>query len=422
MARHGFAKAQIRSLVSAALASHQVRDRQSLRLVHLTTVPMSLRFLTGQPPYMSERGFEVQAISSPGVELQGFSQREGVQVHAIRMERRISPLRDLVALLRIWRTLRSLRPSIVHAHTPKAGLLGMIAARFARVPVRIYHLHGLEFETRTGFLRWLLRFTDWIACALANRVLCVGRSTREGAIAEGICARQKIHLLGGGSINGVDTERFFPPDPASRHAARAALGLSDQALVVGFVGRVVREKGIVELANAWRVLRDEFPHIRLLLVGPVEARDPVPKEVLERLRSDPRVIIRGLDWETPRLYAAMDMLVLPTYREGFPVTLLEAGAMGLPVVATRIPGCVDAVVDGVTGTLVPARDASPFAAAIRRYCANAELRRSHGREARVRILQHFRQETLWAATAEEYRALVAERGLASPDPPPLEGA
>jgi glycosyltransferase involved in cell wall biosynthesis len=402
-----------------------VRDRRRIRLIHLTTVPMSLRFLAGQPRYMSEHGFEVRAISSPGVELERFAQSEGVQVHAVPMERRITPLLDLIALYRIWRILRSVRPSVVHAHTPKAGLLGMVAAWLARVPVRIYHLHGLEFLNRTGFpglFRLLLRVTDWTACALSDRVLCVSRSNREIAIADRICAEQKIRVLLDGSINGVDPERFFPPDAASKHAARAALGLSDQVFVVGFVGRVVREKGIVELADAWRVLRDEFRDLHLLLVGPLEERDPVPQEVLECLESDSRVIIRGLDWETPRMYAAMDALVLPTYREGFGVVALEAAAMGLPVVATRIPGCVDAVLDGVTGTLVPPRDASSLAAALRRYRADAELRCQHGRAGRARILERFRQEALWAATADEYRALMADRGLAGSHPPALESA
>jgi glycosyltransferase involved in cell wall biosynthesis len=403
-------------------ASREVRVGRRIRLIHLTTVPMSLRFLTGQPRYMSARGFEVRAISSPGVELERFSQHQGVQVHAVPMERRITPLRDLIALWRIWRILRSVRPSVVHAHTPKAGLLGMVAAWLARIPVRIYHLHGLPFLTRTGPFRWLLRSTERISCALADRVLCVSRSTREVAIADRICAGRKSRVLLDGSINGVDTARFFPRDAASKHAARAALGLSDQVFVVGFVGRVVREKGIVELADAWRVLREAFPDLYLLVVGGVEAGDPVPQEVLERLDADPRAIMRGLDWETPRLYAVMDTLVLPTYREGLPVAVLEAAAMELPVVATRVPGCVDAVLDGVTGTLVPPRDAASLAAAIRRYREDAELRRKHGRAGRARILEHFRQEALWAATADEYRTLMAERGLGEFHPPALESA
>jgi len=332
------------------------------------------------------------------------------------MERRITPLRDLVALFRIWRILRTARPCVVHAHTPKAGLLGMVAAWLARVPVRIYHLHGLEHLNRTGLLRRLLRFTDRTACALANRVLCVSRSNREIAIADAICPAHKIRVLLNGSINGVDTERFSPPDAASRHAAREALGLSDQAFVVGFVGRVVREKGLVELADAWRVLRDEFPDLRLLIVGGHERqRDPVPQEVMERLASDRRVILRGQDWDTPRMYAAMDVLVLPTHREGFGVAALEAAAMGLPVIATRIPGCVDAVLDGVTGTLVPAHDAPSLAAAIRNYRTDPELRRLHGRAGRMRVLGQFRQEAMWRATADEYHALMAEHGLAASD-------
>jgi glycosyltransferase involved in cell wall biosynthesis len=388
-----------------------------MRLIHLTTVGMSLRFLCGQPRYMGWRGLEVQAISSPGVDLDEFAEREGVQAYAVPMERRLRPLRDLVALFRIWRILRIVRPCVVHAHTPKAGLLGMMAAWFARVPVRIYHLHGLEYLDRTGVLRLLLRFADRTACALANRVLCVSRSNRAIAIADGICPAEKIRVLLSGTVNGVDTERFSPPDADSKHAARAALGLSDQGFVVGFVGRVVREKGIVELADAWRILREEFPDLRLLIVGQHERQgDPAAREAMERLASDRRVIFTGLEWETPPLYAAMDVLVLPTYREGFGVAALEAAAMGLPAIATRIPGCVDAVMDGMTGTLVPPHDGPSLAGAIRTYRMNPELRRLHGRVGRMRVLAQFRQEALWAATGDEYLALMAERGLAGSAP------
>ena len=278
------------------------------------------------------------------------------------MERRITPVADVVALSQLVRLFRSLRPDIVHAHTPKGGLLGMIAARLANVAVRIHHIHGLPHVTSAGFKRRLLRTTERVSCHVATRVLCVSRSVREVVIAEGLCDADRIEVLAGGSVNGIDaTGRFRPPEGAGdKERARKALGLPAKGLVLGFVGRIVRDKGWGELAEAWHSLRDRYPDLRLLVVGPFEKRDPVSEDVARLIREDPRITYVGVQWNTPPLYAAMDLVVLPTYREGFPVVPLEAAAMALPVVATRIPGCVDAIEDGVTGTLVEARNAQSW--------------------------------------------------------------
>lgn len=383
----------------------------STRLLHLTTIPESLGFLKGHARHMRQWGIEMHALSSPGPELESFGVREGVQVYAVQMERRITPLRDIVALVQISRVLRKIRPRIVHAHTPKAGLLGMLAAWLARIPVRIYHLHGLRFVTESGARRALLRWTERISCLLANRVLCVSASLREVAISERLSSAGKIRTLLNGSINGIDEKRFQPPDATARSSARTRLGIPQDAFVVGFIGRVVRQKGIGELAEAWRMLRESFADLRLLVVGPIESEDPVPPGVIDGLRSDPRVCMRGIDWDTPPLYAAMNLFVLPSYREGFPSTLLEASAMGLPVVATNIPGCIDAVVANVTGTLVPPRDVSALIEAVLRYRTDELLRQRHGEAGRARIISDFRQDAVWDATRAEYASMLARRGL-----------
>lgn len=391
------------------------------RLLHVTTVPMSLVFLRGQVGYMRARGFEVSAVSSPGAELGAFAEREGVPVTAVEMPRHVTPVRDACAVARLWRLMRELRPDLVHAHTPKGGLLGMIAATLAGVPVRVYHMRGLPMMTAVGLRRRLLSVTERVACRLAHRVLCVSHSVREVAIAEGLCAPEKISVLLGGSGNGVDAAGRFDPaclPPDACAVTRRRFGIPGDAVVVGFVGRLVRDKGILELAAAWRGLRARHPDARLLLVGPFEPQDPVPPDVEAALRADPRVHLAGMDWDTPPLYAAMDVVVLPTYREGFPNVPLEAAAMALPVVATRIPGCADAVADGLTGTLVPPRDAAALEAAIETYLVDAEARRKHGGSGRERVLREFRQEAIWEALHGEYERLLAERGVGSPAPAP----
>lgn len=385
-----------------------------IRVVHITTIPESLNFLKGQVGFMVAHGFNVAAISSPGTELDAFAAREGVPAYAVAMARRITPLQDLISIWRIYRVLRRVRPHIVHAQTPKGGLLGTIAAWLAGTPVRIYHIRGLPFMGATGVRRALLRVTERIACVLSHSVLCVSHSVRDVAVAEGLCAPSKITVLLGGSGNGVDAEGRFNPrrDPSQREATRASLGISPNATVIGFVGRVVRDKGVVELATAWSALRQRHPNAHLLMVGPFEPQDPIPADVEALLRGDPRVHLTGHVRESSPFYPAMDLVVLPTYREGFPNVPLEAASMELPIVATRIPGCIDAVQDGTTGALVPARDSAALATAIDAYLRDSSLRRAHGQAGRVRVLREFRQEAIWEALRAHYATWLAARGFA----------
>jgi len=387
-------------------------EREKTRLLHITTVPETFTFLGAQIDYMKSRGFTVHALTSPGEHLDLFAERLQIPVHTVEMPRRISPLRDVLALWRVYGIIRRIRPHIVHAHTPKGGLLGTAAAYLAGVPVRVYHIHGLPFMTASGFRRVLLRWSEKTSCRLASQVLCVSPSVRKVAVAEGICPPAKIKVPARGSIGGVDALDRFNPDrttPDARNAVRARYGMPEDAVVIGFVGRIVRDKGVGELVEAWKWLREEYANLHLLVVGPFEPQDPVPPDAEECLRSDRRVHLVGLDWETPPLYAAMDLAVLPTYREGFGLVALEAGAMRLPVVATLVPGCVDAVRDGVTGTLVEPRDANALADALRMYLNYPALRRAHGEAGRERALRDFRPEDVWEATFQEYQRLLASR-------------
>lgn len=393
-------------------------------LLHATTVPQTLGFLCGQVSYISAHGITISAVSSPGPRLEAFGQTEGITVHGVRMPRRITPVGDMKAVVRLWHHFIRTMPQIVHAHTPKGGLLAMISARLAGVPVSVYHIHGMPYVTQTGVKRTLLKSTEKISCALATQVLCVSDSVREVAVRDSICPAHKIKVLLGGSINGVDADGRFNPARvgAAGREARARYDIPEDAPVVGFIGRIVRDKGLVELVEAWKVLRDEFPALHLLVVGPFEPQDPVPAETEAVLRSDARIHLTGRQLDTPPLFAAMDVLCLPTYREGFPNVPLEAAAMELPVAATRIPGCVDAVADGETGTLVPPRDAAALADALRAYLNDTDLRRRHGQAGRARVLREFRQEAIWEAMYQEYVRLLQEKGLPVPQPTGAEKA
>jgi glycosyltransferase involved in cell wall biosynthesis len=378
-------------------------------LIHVTTVPFTFIFFYGQIGYMLHRGLEVQGVSSStNGDLKAVAARENIPMHAIDMTRRINPLADLGALTRLYRLFRKLKPTIVHAHTPKGGLLGVLAARLARVPVVIYGMHGLPFVTAQGLKRKLLCWTEAISCRVAHRVIAVSFSMRQRALAEGFCREDKIRVLGLGSANGVDAEGRFNPEklrPGVREETRKIYHIPEGSPVLGFVGRIVKDKGIIELAEAWNLLRTEFPSLYLILVGGVESQDPVPAPILEQLKADPRVRFCGHVSDPIPLYAIMDILTLPTYREGFPVSVLEAAAMGLPVVATRVDGCTEAVVDGATGVLVPPRNAMELALAIARLMVNPELRRRLGEAGRQRVLREFRPEIICQELYKNYLEL-----------------
>lgn len=396
--------------------------RPPTRLVHVVTVPQTFVFLEGQLEFMRRHGLEIVGISSPGPYPQVFSGGLGIQVHTVEMPRRITPWRDLLAVWHLVRLLRTLQPAIVHAHTPKGGLLGMIAAWICRVPVRIYHMRGLPLTTATGMRRRLLRWTEQVSCRLSHRVLCVSHSLRQVAIEENLCAASRITTLLGGSGNGVDAVGRFNPrlpenDVAGRRASlRSALGIDREDVVVAFVGRVVRDKGVGELAAAWLDLAVQHPHAHLIVAGPVEPQDPVPPEALRVLREHPRVHLLGDSEDVVSVYAAADVVTLPSYREGLPNVPLEAAAMELPVVTTQVPGCTDAVAGGETGTIVPPRDARALARALVAYIGDGALRQRHGSAGRERVLRLFRREAIWAAILDEYRVLLESHGDSAPRP------
>jgi lipopolysaccharide/colanic/teichoic acid biosynthesis glycosyltransferase/glycosyltransferase involved in cell wall biosynthesis len=390
------------------------RTPPKIRLVHVTTVPETLAFLRPAVAYAKERALDVHAVSSPGPALDAFGRNAGVAVHGVPMPRRITPLRDLVALARLVRVFRRVRPGIVHAHTPKGGLLGTLAAAAAGVPARVYTLHGLPLETARGLRRALLRLAERASCSLAHRVHAVSASVRERALAERLCRAEKIVVPGPGTVGGVDAG-FFAPGPAAEaegRALRRACGIPPHGRVIAFVGRVVRDKGVAELVEAWRELAPEYPEAYLLVAGPFEPQDPIPPDAERVLRTHPRVRLAGVLSSTRGVYAAAEVVALPTWREGFPQVPLEAAAMERPVVGTRVTGCVEAVADGVTGTLVPPGDPRALARAIRAYLDDPARRERHGRAGRARVVRTFHPRAVCGAIDREYRLLppIAKKG------------
>ncbi len=348
---------------------------------------------------MADRGYDVHVVTSPGALATDFSRTEPATMHAVEMTRQVSPIADQRALRELRKLMLRLRPDVVHAGTPKGGLLGMIAAAATRVPRRIYHVRGLPLLTAAGRLRTVLRATESVACLCAHDVVTVSASLADAMRASAIAGAGRARVLASGSSNGVDTERFVPG--RSKLEARVELGLPEHAEIVACVGRLVRDKGIEELLEAWRSLRREGRV--LFLVGPVEERDPLGDSVLQEIEKDPSIVHLPFTEDMPTVYAASDLVVLPSRREGFPNVPLEAAAMALPVVTTDAVGCVDSVVPNQTGAVVSVQHPQELERAMRTYLDDPELRLRHGQAGRARVLEEFAPHRIWSALDGLYR-------------------
>ncbi|WP_375423648.1 glycosyltransferase family 4 protein [uncultured Friedmanniella sp.] len=355
---------------------------------------VSLGLLQGYPAHLVERGWDVHVVSSPGRRLAELGGEPGVTVHALAMERDPSPLRDLVSLLRWVGLLWRLRPDTVYVGTPKAGLLGTLAAVLVGVAHRVYILRGLRFETTQGLTRQLLVILERLTAAGAHVVVAVSPSLRDRALESGIGTDEKVRVLGRGSSNGVDTTHFDRGRVSEEQRRRLAadLGLDPDRPVVGFVGRLGADKGLHDLAAAHHQLEDDgVPH-QLLVVGPVEDGGAALRAFGDR----PDALVRtGAVPDTAPYYALMDVLVLPTRREGFPNVVLEASASSVPVITTDATGAVDSVVDGQTGQIVPVGDPAALADAVATLLADPAAGRRMGRQGRELVLASFERTRFW---------------------------
>jgi len=402
------------------------------RLLNVVTSALMVGKLPGQLQYLHERGFDVTIVSPGGQGLDLMARIEGVRTVELPIARQIAPARDAVSLWRLSRLMHALRPTITNVGTPKAGLLGGLAAWLNRVPCRVYTLRGLRFETTRGLKRLLLIHADRLACFFAHRVICVSHSVREKAIQSGLTTREKTVVFGSGSSNGVDVQRFMPTADMMTHAGelRRELGIPASAPVLGYVGRLTRDKGIPELVDAFLRLGHRFPDLRLLLVGRFEEEDPLPVETRRQLETNPHVIVAGDhtrksgqvtaqrrdDWlveDAAPYYALMDIFVLPSHREGLPNVVLEAQAAGKPVVAARATGVVDAIIDGETGLLFPVGDAAALTDAVARLVQDKDLAHELSGAGQLRVQREFRQEQIWEALHHEYLGLLQTRNRLS---------
>ena len=358
-------------------------NRNVMKIIRSTTVPASLNSFCRDMLKELSREYEVVAVSSPGRDLDEVGEREGVRTIAVPMERHISLVKDLKSLWRMWRVLKHEKPDMIHSMTPKAGLMSMMGGWLARVPVRVHTFTGLVWPTSTGLKRLILMATDRLTCACATHIIPEGEGVKNDLLNHNI-TQKPIKVLGYGNIKGIDLQHYNPELFHKR--------LDDAGFTFVFVGRIVRDKGMNELISAFDRLHHEHPETRLVLVGRREDNlDPVSQKTLDRIERGDGIEAVGGQHDVRPFYAEADALVFPSYREGFPNVVIEAGAMGLPSIVTDINGSREIIIDGENGVIIPPQNEQALYQAMKHFVENPDEIRALATSARPLIASRFEQ-------------------------------
>ncbi len=377
------------------------------KLFRVSTIPMSLNLLLkGQLKYLNQF-FDVTAISGDGPDLEEVEAREEVRTYSIEMQRQISPLKDLLSLIDLYLYFRKEKPFIVHSITPKAGLLSMVAAKFAGVPHRVHTFTGLIFPYKKGFTQKILILMDKILCACATRIYPEGEGVKKDLERFGI-TKKKLQVLGNGNVNGINPDYFNKNtfSDTDLDGLRKSLGIYQSDFVFLFVGRLVGDKGINELVSAFEDLKliPENKNIKLLLVGPGEAQDPLHPETVRSIHSNKNIISVGYQKDVRPYFAISDSLVFPSYREGFPNVVMQAGAMELPSIVTDISGCNEIIINKENGLIIPVKDKDALKDAMKMFLLNKEFYYNLKKNSRPMIVERYNQSLVWETIVNEYKS------------------
>lgn len=372
-------------------------------LVLGVTSPKSCVLLKGQLRFMAEHDYRVFIMAGKSESIEDFCKEEKCTYIPISIKREIAILSDLKSLFEVYSVLKKLKPDIVNLGTPKMGLIGMLASYFLRVPIRIYTCRGFRFETECGFLRKVLIFMERLSGYCASRIICISPSLVETAIKLNIFPKKKIVLINKGSSNGVDLN-LFSKERIDYNVKSHVIStyFLDNHFVFGFVGRLCKDKGIIELYDAFTKIYNENRKLRLILIGKIE--EDLDEIFVSKLFKHEGIIYLGTisKENLPTYYSLFDVFVLPTHREGFGNVLIEAASMGIPIVTTSVTGAKDAIKDGYNGILVPVNNASYLKAAMEKLYNNMGLRKQYGYNGQL-WAKNFNQEIIWNGLLMMYK-------------------
>ncbi|WP_028892764.1 glycosyltransferase family 4 protein [Tenacibaculum sp. 47A_GOM-205m] len=389
---------------------------KSHKLLRITTVPLSLKvLLKGQHRFMSSKGFEVVGVSSQEKDLEEVQSDEGIRVVSIEMTRTIAPLKDLKSLWDFYKLCKKEKPIMVHSHTPKAGIVGMLGAKLADVPIRLHTVAGLPLMEAKGTKRKILDFVEKVTYASATKVYPNSKGLYDFILQNKFTTKEKLKVIGNGSSNGIDTS-FFSTQQVSKETQnqlKEELNITNDDFVFVFVGRLVTDKGINELVTAFSKLSKEKKNIKLLLVGPFESDlDPLENETLNEIDNNRSIISAGYQKDVRPYFAIANVLTFPSYREGFPNVVMQAGAMGVPSIVSDINGCNEIIKEGKNGTIIPVKDSDAIYNAMQRMIEDEYFYKQVNSTAREMITSRYEQNLVWQALLEEYNTLLKEKGYA----------
>jgi glycosyltransferase involved in cell wall biosynthesis len=379
-----------------------------LKLFRITTVPVSLeKLLTGQLQFMSQY-YDITAISSDKEHMERFGKEQGLKTYHIEFTRQITLLKDLKALCRLYNYIKNEKPDIVHTHTPKAGLIGMLAAWLAKVPYRLHTVAGMPLMETTGLKRQILNITEKITYKCATKVYPNSVGLKTFIENQSFCHPDKLKIIAGGSSNGIDTSFFSRENVSIAHQKQlqSALGIKQNDVVFCFVGRLVKDKGINELVNAFIGLNSSYKDTKLLLVGPYETElDPLNENIEYTIKTNPAIIETGFQDDVRPYLSISNIFVFPSYREGFPNAVLQAGAMNLPCVVTDINGCNEIITNNVNGIIIPPKNMQELQDAMIDLYIDENKRQKLSSVAREKITSRYDQSYVWHELLKEYQSL-----------------
>lgn len=364
---------------------------QTKKVLHVVSISFSLRYFIGnQFKYFKDKGYDFTVACSPSEDFCAYSKEMDFKPFPIVISRSINPIKDLMSIYKLYRLIKKEKFDMVIAHSPKGGLIGMLAAYFAKVPKRIFFRHGLVFETSDGFRKKMLIFIEKITSFCAHKVVNVSPSIQKKVELYKLNSNAKNVILGKGTCNGVNINRFFP---TSKNNDKGRI-------VIGFVGRLSNDKGITELIEAWKIIEKKFNDIELMLIGPIDERDKLIPETLNEIRLSTTINYIGEVEDTSKYYGEMDIFILPSYREGFPTVTLEASASELPIITTKRTGCIDSIIENVTG-IYTELNGIDIANKIAYYIDNPEIRLKHGMNGRKHVVNNFSEEIIYNEIEEK---------------------
>lgn len=379
----------------------------SSSILHVVNIYFVIPYFLGdQLSYFYQKGYQEHIICSPSPFLKEYASQQHFLYKEIPVLRKISLWQDLKTIFSIYQYIRQNRINIVVGHTPKGALLAMIAAFCCRTSQRIYFRHGLVYETSKGMKKFILKAMEKLTSSLATQIVCVSPSIAGKSIQDRLNSPHKQIILSKGTCNGIDTSRFcknvIPAEDINNLKKQYHIQAED--IVIGFTGRLVKDKGIIELTEAFTQIRTHHPQVTLLLVGILEERDGLPDYIIQIIKNNPHIVYTGFIENNliHTYYALMDIFVLPSYREGFPTSVLEASAMNLPIITTKATGCVDAIQENRTGLFVN-HNVSELTQAILKLIDDEKLRYRLGKTGREFVKKNFRQEIIWEKIEKLYK-------------------